>query len=271
MHDDALTAQQRIWTIGDYPAVARRLLPISELVVDRAGIAPGDRVLDVGVGDGNAAIVAARRGAAVTGIDLTPAQLDKARERCAAEEVEVDLREGDAQDLPFGDGGFDVVISVFGMIFAPDHERAAAELARVVRPGGTVTVTAWTGGGWSARFASEVQHLMPPPPAGAPRPDQWGDPDTAVARLAAAGVEATAEVLPFAWEFPSVTEAVDFLLTASGPFLTMFETLAALGRDGEAMAALARSFAEHNEATDGTCRVPATWLLAQGRRQTGSS
>ncbi len=267
--DDAVNAQQRIWTIGDYPAVARRLLPISETVAERAGIEGGHRVLDVGVGDGNTAIVAARRGAAVTGVDLTPAQLERARARCAAEGVEVDLREADAEDLPFADGAFDVVVSVFGMIFAPDHERATAELGRVCRPGGTVAITAWTGGGWSARFAAEVQHLLPPPPPGAPRPDQWGDPDTAVARLAAAGVEAKAEVLPFAWEFPTVTDAVDFLLTASGPFMTMFETLAALGRDTEAAVALAGAFAASNEATDGTCRVPATWLLAQGQRQTG--
>jgi len=268
MSSDAAGAQRRIWTIGDYPAVARRLQPVSDEVVERAAIRAGQQVLDVGVGTGNTAIAAARLGAAVTGVDLTPAQLDRARERCAAEGVDVALREADAQALPFADGTFDVVVSVFGVIFAPDHAAAAAELARVCRDGGTVAVTAWTGGGWSARFAQRIQPLLPPPAPGSPRPDEWGDAATAVPRLAAAGIDATAEERDFHWEFPSVAEAVDFLLTKAGPFIAMFEGLAAAGRDEEARAALAEVFSDANVTTDGTCRVPATWLLVMGRRQT---
>ncbi len=265
-HEELLATQRRIWTIGDYPAVARQLLPVSEALVGAVGLGGDADVLDVGVGNGNTAVLAAKAGARVVGVDITPAQLEHARARCRAEGVDVDLREADAEALPFDDGSFDFVVSVFGVIFAPGATRATEELARVCRPGGTVAMTAWLQGGWSGRFWSRVPHLAPPPVPGAARPEEWGDASIATGRFRAAGLEPSVEERPFYWEYGSVEEARSFLLRASGPFMAVREHAAMTGRADEVDAALGDAFAEANEAVDGTCRVPAPWLLVVGRR-----
>jgi SAM-dependent methyltransferase len=266
--DEAVLAgQRRVWSLGDYAAIARYLQPISVTLAEAVGIGPGDEVLDVAVGDGNTAILAARAGATVTGVDLTPAQLELARARCGAEGVEVDLREGNAEALPFTDAGFDVVVSSMGLIFAPDHHAAASEAARVVRPGGRVGITAWAGGGWSGTLWERAAHLLPAPPPGAPRSEEWGDAATAVGRFEAAGLDTTAEVRPFHWELPSVAEGADFFASAAGPFVAVFEYAAALGTTEEVRAALIDVMEQANEATDGTCRLPAPYLLVVGRRR----
>ena len=259
-------ALRRPWTIGDYPVVARHLLPISEQLITAIDIRPRDRVLDVGVGTGNAAIVASRLGAQVIGVDLTPAQIDLARTRCADEGVDVDLRVGDAQSLDLPAAGFDVVLSVMGMIFAPDHARAMAEMARVCRPGGTVAITSWAEGGWFSQWRSRVAGLLPPPPPGGPEPDRWGNPDEVVRRFAAAGLNATVTEQPFAWEFDSVDTAFDVLTRAAGPFVQVMEAASALGRWDEARDALRAALADSNQATDGSCQLRAPFLLAFAHR-----
>src|SRR5215207_119842 len=128
--------QQRMWASGDYAAVAARIHSIAERLCEAADLIAGARVLDVATGSGNAAIAAARSGSEVVGIDYVPALLDRARVRAQAEGLEVDFVEADAEALPFADGSFDTVLSVVGVMFAPDQERAAAELLRVCRPGG---------------------------------------------------------------------------------------------------------------------------------------
>ncbi len=255
-----------MWTIGDYPIIARHLLPISVETVEAVGIRSGDRVLDVGVGSGNAAIEAARRGATVTGIDLTPAQIERARLRCAAEGVQVDLRVGNAEAMDVPDAGFDVVLSVMGMIFAPNHTRAIAEMARVCRPGGTVAITTWAEGGWSHRWRSHAAHLLPAPPPGSPTPDEWGDPDEVLRRFAAAGLPATVERRSFAFRFSSEEDALKTFVGASGPYVQFMETASSLGRADEALNALRAALAESNEASDGTCRLAAPYLLAISHR-----
>ncbi len=226
-----------MWTIGDYPAVARRLHPISIDTVEALPIGDGTTVLDVGTGDGNFALQAARRGARVTAIDLTPAQIDHARARIAVEAapLAVDLRVGDAQALDVADGSFDVVVSVLGMMFAPDHERAASEMVRACRPGGTVASVVWTGGGWSQVWQRRAAHIVPPPPEGGPRPDLWGDPDESRRRWEAAGLcDVRTLEQPFEWHFESVTEAADHFTSAAGSFITFLERAAALDRAEEA-------------------------------------
>ena len=257
-------AQRQMWTVGDYPVIARHLLPISIETVEALEIGPGDRVLDVGVGTGNAAIEAARRGARVTGVDLTPAQVKRARERCTAEGVTVDLRVGDAQALDLPDDAFDVVLSVLGVIFVPDHVRAMGELARVCAPGGTVAITAWAKGGWSSTWRAQMARLVPPPP-GAPTPDDWGDPDELDRRFAAAGLRAEVEERPFAFRYASVDEALGTLTTAAGPFVQFLETAERVGRRQEALDELHRVLREVNEASDGSCVLPAPYLLARAR------
>lgn len=268
MSDPAVEAQQRIWTIGDYPVIARHLLPISIDTVAALGIGRGDEVLDVGVGTGNAAVEAARRGAHVTGIDLTPAQIERARARCAEEGVEVDLRVGDAQSLEVPDASFDFVLSVMGVIFAPDHERAAAEMARVCRPGGTVAITSWKDGGWSSRWRVRASQLVPAPPPGAPMPDAWGDPEEVVRRLSAAGLETNVVERSFAFRFPSIDNAIDVFLSAAGPFVQFMEMAAAQGNGEEALRELRDALEEAKEPDDGNCVLPAPYLLATARRPT---
>jgi ubiquinone/menaquinone biosynthesis C-methylase UbiE len=262
MSDEVIDAQRRVWTIGDYPVIARHLLPISVETVADVGVRAGDRVLDVGVGSGNAAIEAARCGATVTGIDLTPAQIERARSRCTAEGLEVDLREGNAEKLDVPDASFDVVLSVMGVIFAPEHARAIAEMARVCRPGGTVAITAWAEGGWASRWRSRAAQLLPASPPGSPRPDEWGDPDEVVRRFAAAGLRATIERRSFQFRFSSEEEAFETFVGAAGPYVQFMETASRFGRADEARSALRAALAESNEASDGTCRLPAPYLLA---------
>ncbi|MBV9951084.1 MAG: class I SAM-dependent methyltransferase [Acidimicrobiia bacterium] len=267
--DATLDAQRRLWTLGDYSAVAKHLQAISEELVSAMAITAGDDVLDVAVGDGNAAILAARGGASVTGVDLTPAQLDLARARCAAEGVDVELREGNAEALPFPDASFDVVVSSMGLIFAPDHEAAAAEVARVLRPRGRVGITAWADEGWADRLWERAAELLPPPNPSAPKPDDWGDPSTAVARFAAAGIEATADVRPFWWQLPSEAAAAAFFEQAAGPFIALFQRAETNGTADQLRSAVLEAVHEANEATDGTCRLSAPFVLVTGRGNEG--
>jgi SAM-dependent methyltransferase len=264
--EQARDAQRTMWTVGNYPAVAERLLPISVEVVAGLPIDAGTTVLDVAVGDGNAALQAARRGAAVTGIDLTPAQIDKARARLAAAGVDVTLQVADAEDLPFNDGTFDVVISVMGVIFAPDFVRASAELGRVVKPGGTVAITAWANDGWGVVWRRHAADLMPPPPPGAPAPDAWGDPAEAVRRLSTAGLDVITEVRPFTWSFGSADEAIEFFTTNAGPFVTFLAGAESMGKRDEAVAALRRALDEANVAGGDGCTISAPYVLATGVR-----
>ena len=146
------------WTAGDYERIARRLTSAGESIVRHTAVAAGDRVLDVACGTGNATLPAARTGARVTGLDLTPALLERAAR--AAGDLEIEWIEGDAQALPFGDASFDVVLSTFGAMFAPDQERTAAELARVLRPGGRLGMCNWAPDGATGdMFATVARHV----------------------------------------------------------------------------------------------------------------
>lgn len=270
---DARDAQQRMWSSGDYPAVARHLLPISVDLVDTVGITTGTRVLDVGVGDGNAAIEAARRGAVVTGVDLTPSQIDKARARSAGDDLDIELQVGDAEDLVFDDATFDAVVSVMGVIFAPDHARAVAEMARVCRLRGTVALTSWAHDGWGVTWRERVADLLPAPSSGnapgagpAPGPDAWGDPDELVRRLAAAGLHAEVHLREFHWSFPSAEACADFFLGYAGPFIACAEAATAAGTGDRLREVLVDALDSVNQATDGTCRAPAPYLLAVASR-----
>jgi SAM-dependent methyltransferase len=166
--------QRTIWSAGDYPDIAHRIESAAERVVSAAGVGPGQDVLDVATGSGNVAIPCAQRGATVTGLDLTPELLDAARRRASQANVECDWVEGDAEDLPYPDDSFDRVLSTFGTMFAPRHERATAELVRVCRPGGTIAVAAWTPEGGNGQMFKTVAGHMPPPPPEVKPPTLWG-------------------------------------------------------------------------------------------------
>jgi 2-polyprenyl-3-methyl-5-hydroxy-6-metoxy-1,4-benzoquinol methylase len=263
--DKMLDLQRAIWTLGDYGAIAERLRPISVDLLDTVGVAVGDRVLDVGMGDGNTAIEAARRGGEVTGIDLTPAQVDKARARMAAEGVDVTLAVGNAEHLEVTDAAFDTVVSVMGVIFVPDHEAAAGELARVCRPGGVVALTSWANEGWHRAWRDNAAGILSEVPSGTPDPDAWSDPDELARRLAAAGLDAEVLRREFRWTFPTPADGADFLRRNAGPFIALEAAATAAGNGGRVREALVDALARTSIASD-PCVVPSPYLLAVARR-----
>jgi SAM-dependent methyltransferase len=174
------------WGDGDYARTAAQLAPAAEVLVDAAGVAAGDRVLDVGCGTGNAALIAAARGGRVTGVDASPGLVALAAERARAEGADARFVVGVAESLPVEDAGFDVVLSSFGVIFAEDAPRAAAEMVRAARPGGVVALTSWRPEG-PIRAVSGLMRDAFPAPSGPPA--RWGEPDWVGPLLIAAGAD----------------------------------------------------------------------------------
>jgi ubiquinone/menaquinone biosynthesis C-methylase UbiE len=152
-------------------------------LVRHAKVHAGQRVLDVGCGTGVVAVTAARLGARVTGLDLTPALLERARENARLAQVQIEWREGDIENLPFQEGEFDVVLSQFGHIFAPRPELAVAEMLRVLKPGGTIAFSTWPPELFTGRMFMITSRYAPPPPPGVAPPSLWGDPKTVTERL----------------------------------------------------------------------------------------
>lgn len=176
MQDDARAKQRTVWALGDYASVAEQVIPdLGAVLVRACGVRPGQRVLDVATGSGNAAIPAAEAGADVVGVDLCPPLLEAGRRSAAGRGVEIDWREGDAQALPFDDATFDVVLSSVGAMFAPDHRAVADELVRVCRPGGTVGLANWTPEGFVGQMFAAMKPYVAAPPPGAQPPPLWGD------------------------------------------------------------------------------------------------
>jgi SAM-dependent methyltransferase len=252
--------QQQAWASGDFAVVASRIVLVAELLCETADLHAGWRVLDVATGSGNAAIAAARLGCAAVGIDYVPALLERGRQRAAAEGLEVQLLEGDAEALPFSDASFDAVTSVFGSMFAPDHAGAAAELLRVCRPGGTIALASWTPQGFIGElFRTVGAHV--PPPAGVPSPMLWGT-EGHLRELFGDGVDSL-EVTErtFTWRFPSAEEFVTFFRRWYGPTLKAFAALEGTARDAleHDLVALAR---RHDRLGTGATAIPATYTEA---------
>jgi SAM-dependent methyltransferase len=208
--------QQQVWSSGDYNRIAALTVAVNETLVATAEVAPGERVLDVATGTGHAALAAARVGARVTGIDYVPALLDIARQRAAAERLDVDFVEAPAEQLPFVDGTFDVVTSAIGVMFAADHDRAAAELVRVVRPRGRIAVASWTRSGFVGGILGIVgRHVSPPP--GAQSPVRWGEEDV-VTELLGDRVEGISSSLHAVTQrFSNAAAFADLFLAYYGP------------------------------------------------------
>lgn len=261
--------QRRLWSLGNYDEIARRLLPISLGALDTITLSAGTKLLDVATGNGNAAIEAALRGADVTGIDLTPAQLEKAERRARKAGADVTWREADAEALPYPDASFEAVVSVMGMIFAPDHERATRELVRVCRPGGQIAITSWLNDetSWFRRWRAAVEDLLPPPPPGGPAPEAWGAPEEMQQRLSQAGLDdVKVDVRSFSWDFPTTEAALSFYTTNAGSFIAFFDAVRETGYEEEATARFLATVEAENFATDGTVRLNAPYLLGVARR-----
>jgi ubiquinone/menaquinone biosynthesis C-methylase UbiE len=244
--------------------VAARIVLVAEQLCDDADLHAGWRVLDVATGSGNAAIAAARLGCTAVGVDYVPALLDQGRRRAETEGLLVDLREGDAESLPFRDASFDAVTSVFGCMFAPDHDRAAAELLRVCRPGGTIALASWTPDGFVGElFRTVGAHV--PPPAGVAAPMLWGS-ASYLRRLLGDGI-ASLEVTErtFTFRFPSAEDFVTFFRRWYGPTLKAFAAL-----EGDASEALELDLIALADRFDrlgsDAIAIPATYLEAVATR-----
>jgi len=174
--DQTLAATHRaMWALGDYALMAEEVMaPLGPVLVAAAGIGPGTRVLDVAAGSGNISLPAAKTGAAVVSTDLTPELLRRSQARAAAQGMTLDYREANAHALPFGDGEFDTVVSAIGVQFAPDQQRAADELVRVCRPGGTIGVLSWTPEGFFGRMLATIRPYRPSLSPATPPAALWG-------------------------------------------------------------------------------------------------
>jgi ubiquinone/menaquinone biosynthesis C-methylase UbiE len=177
--DRALKAKHRaMWALGDYPAVARDIVgDLGPVLVRASGVGPGERVLDVAAGSGNASIPAAAAGATVVASDLTPELFETGRKAAARAGVEVDWQQADAEALPYPDASFDTVLSCLGVMFAPHHQAGADELVRVLRPGGTLGLLSWTPEGFIGQMFATMKPYAPAPPPGAQPPPLWGSED----------------------------------------------------------------------------------------------
>jgi len=244
-----------MWGSGNYAAVAERITKTGELVVERAGVEPGMDVLDVACGTGNATIPAAKASARVTGLDFSPVMLEIARERSADAMVEIDFVEGDAQELPFEDASFDRVLSTFGHMFAPDHQRTAAEMRRVLRPGGVIAVACWAPEGSIGRMFRTLAELVPPPPGATP-PILWGT-EGHVRELLG---DAEFERHEIEWTDESPESYARFMLDSFGPLLNAREVLGE--REDELDTAFTDFLRRENLAEDGTLRFGGEYLLS---------
>jgi ubiquinone/menaquinone biosynthesis C-methylase UbiE len=250
--------QRKMWASGDYSAVAARIAVMAEDMVQAAGLRAGERVLDVATGSGNAAIAAARNGCEVTGTDYVPELLERARARAAAEGLAVTFAEADAEDLPYRDGEFDAVTSSLGVMFAPDQERAAAELVRVCRPGGTIAMVNWTPAGFIGGLLRTVGKHVPPPPGVRP-PTLWGTEERLRELLGDAVSDLRVARREFVFRFQSPEEFARFFRDNYGPTLKAFEGLDEPGRQAlfDDMTALAR---EHDQEPGPSVAMPSEYV-----------
>jgi SAM-dependent methyltransferase len=235
-------AQQRTWSEGDFSMVAAVVMMAADELAEALDIVPDERVLDVACGSGNGALAAARRAWGNTvGADFVPALLERGRERAAAERLEVEFVEADATDLPFPDAEFDVVMSIFGAMFAADQERAASELLRVCRPGGRIGMANWVPDAGVGRMFKTIAKHAPPPP-GVPSPLRWGTQD-GLRELFGDGIsELRIERRRSRQRFRSADHYLQFFRTYFGPTKVAFERVGPEGE--EALEADLRAYLE---------------------------
>ena len=250
--------QQKAWASGDYAMFGGSLLIVSELLCEAVNLRPGQKVLDVATGSGNTALAAARRYGEVTGIDFVPALLERGRERAAAERLEVTFQEGDAENIPFPDASFDVVLSTVGVMFAPDQKKAAGELLRVCRMGGKIGLASWTPDSFAAEMPRVFARYVPPPP-GLLSPSRWGAEDH-VRELLGDGVgDLRIARRNFVFRYRSVLHYLETLKTHLGPTRQAFESINPAERESLEID-LAELVDRVNRSNDGTMVVPSDYL-----------
>src|SRR5688572_16029553 len=212
-----------MWGLGDYAELSDALRPAAETLADACAVSAGQEVLDVAAGDGNFALACAREGASVVASDLAPGMVERGRARSEAEGYGVEWVEADVEALPFEDGRFDCAGSVFGAMMAPRPRRVAEELFRVVRPGGTVGMTAWTREGYTAELFALSRSYAPP--SNQPMSDEWSDEETVRERFDGLAARFELETRELVWEVESVDALMETMSVASPPWVALKENL----------------------------------------------
>jgi ubiquinone/menaquinone biosynthesis C-methylase UbiE len=257
--------QQAAWSSGDYAVIGTTLQIVGEELCEALDVRAGHRVLDVAAGNGNVSLAAARRGCEVVATDYVPALLERARERAAAERLDIEFREADAEALPFADGAFDAVVSTFGVMFTPDQERAAAELMRVCRPGGRIGLANWTPDGFIGQvFKTIGRHL--PPPAGVRSPALWGSRDRIAELFAPQATSVKTAQRQFVFRYRSTEHWLDIFKAWYGPMLKAFAALEPASR-AALRSDLLELAARFNRSGDATMVVPSEYLEVVITRQ----
>lgn len=247
-----------IWTAGDFGQIARFIETTAAQFIDRCTIRPGMDVLDAACGTGNLALPAARRGAAVHGVDIAPNLLEQGRQRARAENLPIDFREGDVEALPYPDRSFDLVVTMFGAMFAPDPERTAAELIRVCRPGGELRMANWTPDGFTGKMFAVNAEFTPKSPLRPPI--EWGVDEIVRSRLKNGVQSLRTNVIKLHLEFPfGPADTVEHFIRYFGPTERTYASLDA-SKQIEYRRALEDVYRSHNIASDGTTRVPTEYL-----------
>ena len=253
------TKLRATWIAGDFGQIAKYYATDAAEFVNRLGLQPGMKVLDVACGTGNTTLPAAKTGATVTGVDLAPNLVEQARENAEAAGLNAKFDEGDAEALSYADASFDAVLTMFGAMFAPRPELVAAELKRVCRPGGFIAMANWTPRGFIGQMFKTAAAHVPPPP-GMTSPVLWGVEETVRERFSEGISKVDTRLQKVAWVFPfSPADVVEHFRLYYGPTQKAFGAL-----EGEKQAALRKDleqlWATHNQATDGTTRLEAEYL-----------
>ena len=251
------TRQQGAWSSGDYAMVGTTLQIVGEMLCEAVDLRSGQRVLDVAAGNGNATLAAARRFAEVVSTDYVGALLERGRERAAAERLPVTFQEADAENLPFADASFDVVLSTFGVMFTPDQERAARELTRVCRPGGKIGLANWTPESFIGKLFKTMGKYLPPAP-GVKSPALWGNREHLQALFGAQATVA-AQSRQFVFRYHSAAHWLEIFRDYYGPVLKAFAALDQVARDA-LEADIYALLDEVNTAKDGTLVAPSEYL-----------
>jgi ubiquinone/menaquinone biosynthesis C-methylase UbiE len=256
--DQLKTRLKATWMTGDYDLFSRYMEKDAEVFFRQLGIQPGTRLLDVGCGAGQLALIAAREGAQVTGCDISTNWLENARTRAAAEGLHITFEEGDAESLPYKDGQFDAVVSLIGAMFAPRPDRVAAELTRVCRPGGLIAMANWTPSGFIGQmFKTIAKHIAP---SGMPSPVLWGDEATVRERLhdGIADLKLARRMYHFDYPFPP-DEVVEFFRINYGPMSRAFASLELKGQE-DLRCELVNLWSAHNKTLEDATQVDAEYL-----------
>jgi SAM-dependent methyltransferase len=261
---DAIKERNReIWGLGDYSALSEALRPAAQALADACAVSAGQEVLDVAAGDGNFVIACAREGASVVASDLSPGMLERGRARSEAEGYGIEWVEADVESLPFEDGRFDCVGSVFGAMIAPRPRVAAEEMFRVVRPGGTVGMTAWTKEGFTAELFTLGRSYAPP--SDSPLSDEWSIEENVRERFDGLAARFEIEVRELNWEAESPAALVEMIGTSAPPWVAAKQNLPS--ERYEEMVSRAREIAERLAEGEGPVTLRNQYALIVARKR----